>query len=207
MCRGHAGDSELILVDVVYQSARARWAAIGVFLSAHCHGTIENRCRWYRGPALDSLGWAGGDPRGAPVVWVARGTHASYPSRQSCDQGFWNYDTCDANEVRLRYPVLTPAQNAGSRGHPFGGRADADGCIAPPAPPTAPPPPLPASRPAASASGRSMVPLPAGAHPTATSPPPTAATSATTRGSEPLLACGRQRGRRTRGRAPKTSGL
>lgn len=129
MCRGHAGDSELILVDVAYDPARREWATRGVFLSAHCNGTLANRCRWYRGADLDAFTWANDRPRGAPVVWVARGTHANYPTRRACDRGFWGYDTCDRNRVRLRFPVLDPAQNAGSRARPFGGRSNAEGCV------------------------------------------------------------------------------
>jgi hypothetical protein len=136
MCRGHAGDSELVLVDAAYDAARRRWKATAVFLSAHCHGTLEDRCRWYRGTALDRFAWVGGAVGGAPVVWVATGTHANYPTRRSCDRGFWNYDSCDRNRVRLRFPVLSAAQNAGSRHRPFGGRTDAEGCI--PAPMSGP---------------------------------------------------------------------
>src|SRR6185503_11588916 len=48
---GHAGDSELILLDVARDTAGA-WRTVGVFLSAHCFGGSDGRCRWFRGAEL-----------------------------------------------------------------------------------------------------------------------------------------------------------
>ncbi len=116
-CTAHAGDSEVVLVDVA-PGADGRWTTTGVFLSAHCFGRSAGRCRWYRGRALDAFAWADGRARGAPVVWVARGKHANYPSRASCDRGHWLQDTCDRNDARARFPVLSARQNVGSRLRP-----------------------------------------------------------------------------------------
>jgi hypothetical protein len=52
-------------------------------------------------------------------VWVARGKHAHYPSRASCDAGHWFYDTCDANAVALRFPVVGARQTVGRRARPL----------------------------------------------------------------------------------------
>jgi hypothetical protein len=125
-CGAHAGDSELVVVDVVPDDARGRWRAEAVFLSAHCFGRSDGRCRWYRGRALDRFAWADAAPRGAPRVWVARGKHAHYPSRASCDAGHWLYDSCDGNREVARFPVRSAGQNAGSRARPL---PAPDGCV------------------------------------------------------------------------------
>ena len=116
-CGSHSGDSELILVDVE-PSVAGDWRTTAVFLSAHCFGRSDGRCRWYRGDELSSFEWLGGNRSGAPRVWVARGKHANYPTQDSCDSGHWFLDTCDGNGVQMRFPILTPRQNIGSRRHP-----------------------------------------------------------------------------------------
>jgi hypothetical protein len=124
-CGAHDGDSELVLVDVA-PAADGRWAATAVFLSAHCFGRSAGRCRWFRGEALGDFAWADGVARGAPVVWVARGKHAHYPTHRACDRGHWGYDSCDDNDVAYRFPVLGAAQNVGSRAAPL---PTPDGCV------------------------------------------------------------------------------
>jgi hypothetical protein len=130
-CGAHAGDSELIVVDVVPahgpDASAPRWRTAGVFLSAHCFGRSDGRCRWYRGHALGAFTWADGRPFGAPRVWVARGKHAHYPTRTACDRGHWFYDSCDRNDAVGRFPVRVAAQNVGSRAHPL---PNAGGCLA-----------------------------------------------------------------------------
>ena len=64
-----------------------------------------------------------------PVIWVAEGKNANYPSRAACDSGHWGFDTCDRNERTFRFPVTSSAQNVGSAAHPLGGRPDAPGCV------------------------------------------------------------------------------
>lgn len=128
-CRGHAGDSELIIVDAAFDAPSGRWATRGVFLSAHCYGRSAGRCRWYRGRDLEALDWARDQPLGAPVVWVAHGSQANYRTRRECDRGFWGYDTCDRNAVRQRFPVVRAEQNVGSRARPFGARVPPPGCV------------------------------------------------------------------------------
>ncbi len=124
MCEGHTGDSEFMIVELGLNAPESRVAVEGIFLSAHCHGRSDGRCRWYRGNALKQFEWLDGARRSAPVVWVARGTHASYPGRADCDSGFWRFDTCDNNSLAVRFPVLTGDQNLGSRPRPFMGAGD-----------------------------------------------------------------------------------
>ena len=129
-CAAHAGDSELIVVDARYRSP-GRWVADAVFLSAHCFGRSDGRCRWYRGGELRRFGWSGGVRLGAPRVWVARGKHANYPSASACDAGHWYYDSCDGNSIAYRFPVLSSVQNVGSRRMPLpqGDAYDPAGCL------------------------------------------------------------------------------
>ncbi len=126
-CSAHAGDSEVVALDLAHDSATGRWRTTGVFLSAHCHGRSAGRCRWYRGAELRAFAWVDGEAAGAPRVWVARGKHGHYPTRASCDAGHWSYDTCDRNDAAARFPVRSARQNVGSRAHPS---PDAEGCIA-----------------------------------------------------------------------------
>lgn len=123
-CSGHAGDSELIGLTVT--RGGPRWQTVAVFLSAHCFGASATRCRWYVGRALHEFTWAGA-PRAAPIIWVAEGKNANYPSRAACDIGHWLLDSCDRNDVAARYPVAA-TRNIGSAAHPIGG----NGCIARP---------------------------------------------------------------------------
>lgn len=127
-CEGHSGDSEAIVVEVAWVEALGRWRAEGVFLSAHCFGRSAGGCRWYRGEELAAFRWADDLTRGAPVVWVAEGSNANYPSRSACDRGHWFVDTCDRNDVQTRFPLLGMKQNIGSREHPVE-TAYGRGCI------------------------------------------------------------------------------
>ena len=128
-CAAHAGDSELIVVQARYASAR--WEADAVFLSAHCFGRSDGRCRWYQSSELRHFAWINGIPRSAPRIWVAKGKHANYPSPRECDTGHWYYDSCDGNSVAYRFPVVSKAQNVGSRHHPLpqGDASNPTGCI------------------------------------------------------------------------------
>jgi hypothetical protein len=125
-CGAHAGDSELLVLDVAPTAREGgRWAVVGVFLSAHCGGRSAGRCRWYRGAELDRFTWTAGESRGAPRVWVARGKHAHYASARDCDRGHWGYDACDRNTAVVRFPIRSAAQNLGSRTRPI---PAPDGC-------------------------------------------------------------------------------
>jgi hypothetical protein len=128
LCRGHDGDSEIVVVDVAFDARTQRWAAERVFLSAHCHGRSDGRCRWFEGRELERFAWAAGRPRGAPVVWVAHGKHGGYPSAAACGGGHWGYDGCRGNRTVRRFPVVSQRQNAGSRARPFPHGLGAD-CI------------------------------------------------------------------------------
>ena len=95
----------------------------GVPLAA-CPAASDGGCRWYRGRALERFAWAGA----APVVWVAEGRHASYPSREACDRGHHGIDTCDRNALRRPFPV-EEGRNVGSEAAPGPAGADGEGCV------------------------------------------------------------------------------
>jgi hypothetical protein len=128
-CSAHAGDSELIAVEARGDEVTDRWRADAIFMSAHCFGRSAGRCRWYAGDQLRHLAWAG-TARGAPRVWVAKGKHGNYPSARECDSGHWYYDSCDDNDVAFRFPIVTSAQNIGSRVRPFRDGGLPRGCVA-----------------------------------------------------------------------------
>jgi hypothetical protein len=119
-CAPHSGDSELIAIELsVVDVQRPKVEA--VFLSAHCFGRSDADCRWYRGEELRRFEWR----EHAPVVWVAEGKQANYPSAAACDAGHWFYDTCDRNSRTYRFPIVRHALNIGSRAKPLNG----SGCV------------------------------------------------------------------------------
>lgn len=115
-CRPHAGDSEAIVVELRPLSG-GRWRTARVFLSAHCHGRSDGRCRWFEGAELERFRRVDGRVGGAPVVWVASGKHANYPSPGACDAGHWGFDACDRNTASFHYPI-DPLRNLGSHERP-----------------------------------------------------------------------------------------
>lgn len=128
-CDPHHGDSELIMVDVVPSQRPVPDSAAGdayvparVFLSAHCFGGSDGRCRWFQPNELE---WVGD----GPVVWVAEGKNANYPSRGACDSGHWSYDTCDRNATTFRFPVERAMQNVGSPWKPLPEGPAGPGCV------------------------------------------------------------------------------
>lgn len=123
-CDPHAGDSEILIVDVVAVGER-QWRTEAVFLSAHCFGRSGGDCRWYGAGELETFDWVDEQVAGAPVVWVAEGRNANYPSRSACDRGHHRIDTCDHHQLRYRFPIVSERQNIGSRSNPVEGT----GCV------------------------------------------------------------------------------
>lgn len=121
-CDPHAGDSEAVFIDVAWDAAHERWMPSRVFLSAHCFGGSDGRCRWFE---PGELKWFGS----TVVIWVAEGKNGNYPSRASCDSGHWGFDTCDRNDRTFRFPVQSPRQDIGSAAHPFPHLAGGSGCV------------------------------------------------------------------------------
>jgi hypothetical protein len=123
----HDGDSELIVLELSPDSAAGGWEVVAVFLSAHCGGRAGGQCRWFRGRELGAFEWTAGPLRSAPRVWVSTGKHAHYRTRGECERGHWLQEGCESRSVAYRFPMVSPAQNIGSRAHPTGEGA---GCVA-----------------------------------------------------------------------------
>ena len=126
-CSGHAGDSELIVVDV-RRNQNGAWYTDAVFLSAHCFGRSEGGCRWYRGADLERFEWVDDLERGAPVVWVSDGRNANYPSYAACERGHWRMDSCARDSTPWRFPVTT-GRDIGSRVVPLVDGEHPAGCV------------------------------------------------------------------------------
>jgi len=109
----HAGDSEVIAVDI-RRLGEDTWQTTGVFLSAHCFGRSDGRCRWFRDRDLEELAWTSG-PLSAPRVWVARDKHANYPNQKACESGHWHQERCGGAGRQYRFPVRSIEQNLGTR--------------------------------------------------------------------------------------------
>ncbi|HEX2168463.1 MAG TPA: hypothetical protein VHG09_14610 [Longimicrobiales bacterium] len=123
-CSGHAGDSEIIAIDVRRMESGG-WATEGVFLSAHCFG---DECRWYREEDLEQFDWVNDIERGAPIVWVSDARNANYPSYDACERGHWRIDSCDRPSAPYRFPT-TPERNIGSRAVPLVNGDHPPGCV------------------------------------------------------------------------------
>lgn len=126
-CTGHAGDSEVIVIDVRRNQGGA-WFTDAIFLSAHCFGRSRGDCRWYRDHELAQFEWVDDIERGAPVVWVSDARNANYPTYAACARGHWRIDTCDRHSVPYRFPVV-PERNIGSRAVPIRDGSHPPGCV------------------------------------------------------------------------------
>jgi hypothetical protein len=125
-CAPHAGDSELIAIDVVPHEGNG-WRVKRIFLSAHCFGRIRSDCRWYEEEELDEFEWIG-EPGSAPIIWVSDGRHANYPSRRACDRGHLWIDACDVTARPVRFPARA-SRNIGSRSAPLSVEGQPHGCV------------------------------------------------------------------------------
>lgn len=121
---GHGGDSEFIIVDVVYRSLDASrpptWQTLQVFLSAHCGAWNGRDCQWWDAGYWEREGrWVNNIQYGAPVVWVSNGKHANYYSKGKCLTGSVGADDCLNNARTTRYPIAYAWQNVGSNAVPY----------------------------------------------------------------------------------------
>jgi hypothetical protein len=77
---GHEGDSEFIIVDVLYNETTQHWELWQAFLSAHWGGNAS---------LSDYVGFGSFEYphhyRGYPKVYVSKNKHANYESKKRCD--------------------------------------------------------------------------------------------------------------------------
>jgi hypothetical protein len=102
-----------IVVELGDEPGASSWKVTGVFLSAHCFGRGAASCGSYRGPDLQRFRWHDG----GPIIWVAEGKHANYPSWQACNVGHrMPISSPKARCPYLRERMLRGAQLAYERG-------------------------------------------------------------------------------------------
>lgn len=124
-CAGHAGDSESIVLDLSYHATSQHWRVIRAYLSVHGEqyvcmesGTslpcIPPHPRFQAGTLQFP-----GHPQAVPLVLVADGKHANYPTDSACDSGgHYGSDECDSPRY-LDVVLVSQSNNIGSRSHPL----------------------------------------------------------------------------------------
>lgn len=119
-CDGHSGDSEWVVLNVYYNGATEHWLLDKAVLSHHLGKITASR-----GVKEYPTGFAYSRRLGAdPIIWVAQGKHANYPSQSACDAGngggylvdlLFSFDTCGGNNLFFRASTGGP-RNIGSNG-------------------------------------------------------------------------------------------
>ncbi len=113
----HSGDSEYIVLRVVFDEVTEHWMLSSAFYAAHIDYLYDppEESNWEG--TYTALQYPDGKYRGYPRVWVSNDKHASYISERACDNGgFLGADDCSSNvdyERILvgRYRNIGSAQN------------------------------------------------------------------------------------------------
>lgn len=123
-CAGHIGDSEAIVLDVTYEPTVQHWQVVRALLSIHgqnytCVKTAPKSFPCVSGSFLfppGNLQFAS-HPQAAPLIYVADGKHANYPTDAACDAG-GHYSSDDCSSPRyLDVALVSQSNNIGSRAH------------------------------------------------------------------------------------------
>lgn len=127
---GHSGDSEFIVVDLLYDETSQHWSVTGMFTSAHYH-TNADGSRWAYGP--HGIEWGDGHIGGYPSVWVGYGKHSNYSTRTLCNAGRGlggaAHDDCNPNAVNVERLFFSASRNLGSWHHNLlNGNASVESC-------------------------------------------------------------------------------
>lgn len=105
---GHVGDSEFIILDVVYHAPTEHWVAQVARPSAHWGG-LNDRTIFIPQSQLqfeEHRGWY-------PTFYVSKSKHANFESRRACNADFTRADKCIIPFVSWR-PEVTMYNNVGS---------------------------------------------------------------------------------------------
>jgi hypothetical protein len=108
---GHAGDSEFMMLAVKYNTTTRHWEAWEAYMSAH-EGTFNAASDYTPNPSRLLLEFPTRS-LAYPRVWIARGKHGFYRTRNECDTRALFNDTCPDNVVMGRMRVYR-FRNAGS---------------------------------------------------------------------------------------------
>ena len=104
----HRGDSEMVMVQVVFNSTSRHWEFERMWLSSHFNSMFD-RSSWAVREQAEFLY----RPLTHPHVYVSERKHANYRSFGDCNY-VWGIDSCNVNNwQRWRFPV-DPARNIGS---------------------------------------------------------------------------------------------
>jgi len=108
----HRGDSEFVMVQVIFNFSTRHWEFQTMWMSAHYSGGINDRSRWLT-PQQTTFTRR---YLAHPYVLVAERKHSNYPNASECGDGITNPDDCTPSWGALpwRMPV-NPARNLGSR--------------------------------------------------------------------------------------------
>lgn len=120
----HYGDSEFILLTVLFDSYTKRWRLVSAVLSAHYEAPLNyDQTRTYPWEWLYYIRTDGsvdyGTLRRAPIVYVAKNKHANYPDVGTCN---YSQDDCSGTLVLSRVKDLGSSftnRNIGSRSSPM----------------------------------------------------------------------------------------
>lgn len=111
----HSGDSELVMVEMKYNSGTQHWEFNRMWLSAHYEatfwGTDQDYSEWVSAAQTDFYDRS----LALPNIWVAEDKHANYRSIAKCeDTGAWEYRD-DCGSLYLIRFLVEGSRNAGSR--------------------------------------------------------------------------------------------
>lgn len=124
---GHNADSEFIQLTVAYNPSSQHWELVNSWLSAHSCNSLSAECvastfaagfsshsNW--GPIFE---FPSGRPKSFPRVYVSRGKHANYRSREACSGGgAFGQDDCAVDTDMGRFRVWQD-RNVGSARFPL----------------------------------------------------------------------------------------
>lgn len=122
-CAGHLGDSEAIVLDLIYDTSSHHWQVARALLSVHglnyfcvkqSHSfPCQSGSHLYPSGNLQFAS----HPQAAPLIMVADGKHANYPTDAACDAG-GHYSADDCSTPRyVDVAMVTQSNNIGSRNH------------------------------------------------------------------------------------------
>lgn len=106
-CDGHHGDSESITLTATYNESSQHWVLTQASLSRHKGYIVLSTGPNGYPSDLQYVNRVGADP----IIWVANGKHANYPSQADCDDGgtrffpiylVFSFETCQGVHSTFR---------------------------------------------------------------------------------------------------------
>jgi hypothetical protein len=107
----HSGDSEFMMLAIQHNPMTRHWEVREAWLSAHA-GTLNSAVDYIRTPGI--LEYPAARTLSYPRVWLARGKHGFYRSKDECQSRAIINDNCEDN-VTMGRMVIYANRNVGSR--------------------------------------------------------------------------------------------